>query len=277
MRSLIAAALGLVAILLAAAALPSAWLERNVFREAGWVSLAAPMAEDPQFRSALSAAVVEDLDGRLDLPPGFESLAVPVIERAADRLAELDGFDQAWEESLAASHRLSLQDRQHPGLAVELAPLADLAARDVEQSLGIEVPDAGNMVVQTGGPAINRYVAVAGQAAAAWPWLAAGAVVTAAGAVLAARRRAAAAFWLGLSAVAAGAVLWLAAGNLPVLARQVSADALADAFAGRLAELAMQDFQPWAAALAVAGLAAAAAGLLLLLVGRRTGGPGPSR
>ncbi|MFD1214271.1 hypothetical protein ACFQ36_19775, partial [Arthrobacter sp. GCM10027362] len=218
LRSVFAAVLGLVAVLLAAGALPAAWLQQNVFDEAGFVSFTEPMVEDPQFRSALSTAVARDVGRQLNAGPAIDALAKHVIEQVTGRLTELDGFERVWRETAARSHRLSLADPEHPDLAVQLAPLAGLVAREVADRLGAEAPAVADRAVHFGNAELNGYVAAAGRTAAAWPWLAAGAVVAAVGAVLLADRRAAAVIWLGVGTAAAGLLLWAAAGQLPALA-----------------------------------------------------------
>jgi hypothetical protein len=277
LRSVSAAVLGLLAVLLAAVALPAAWLQQNVFDERGFVAFTGPMVEDAQFRAALSAAVARDAAGQLDGGPVLDALAKPAVERVAGRLTELDGFPQAWRDTAAQSHRLSLADPDRPDLAVQLAPLADLAAREVADVLGVQAPAARNLVVRFDDAGLNGYVAAAGRLASSWSWLAAGAAVAAVAVVLLAVRKATAVFWLGLGVAAAGLLLWVAAGRLPGLAGQVSGTALAEAFSMRAAQLAADGFQPWAAALAWAGAAAAAAGLLVRLLRPRTGRPGGSR
>lgn len=276
-RSVFAAVLGLAAVLLAAAALPSAWLQRNVLDEAGFVALTEPMVEDQGFRSELSAAVAGDIGRQLDAQPALAAVAAPVIERVAGRLTELDGFPEAWRESVAASHRLSLADPERPELAVQAAPLADLAVREVAAGLGVDLPPAGNLTVRFDDAGLGGYLAAAVRAAAAWSWLAAGAVVAALAAVLLAVRKAGAVFWLGAGMAAAGLLLWTAAGQLPALAGRVSGAPLAGAFAARLAELSTEGFQPWAAVLAGAGVLALLAGLVAGLFAGPAGRRGSSR
>src|SRR3954471_4669487 len=147
-RSVLAAVLGLAAVALAAGALPAAWLQHNVFDEDGFVSFSAPMIEDSGFRSTLATAVVGEASGQLDLPPAIKALAGPAIKQVVGRLTELDGFEQAWRDSAAASHRLSLANPEHPELAVQLAPLAQLAAREVADRLGIQAPAVGDLPVR---------------------------------------------------------------------------------------------------------------------------------
>ncbi|MCG2621755.1 hypothetical protein LVY72_07465 [Arthrobacter sp. I2-34] len=277
LRSLLAFMLGLAAVLLAAGALPAAWLHQNVFDEEGFVSFSAPMVEDSGFRSALAVAVASEASGQLDVPPAVRALARPAIERVVGRLTELDGFEQAWRESAAASHRLSLADPEHPKLAVQLAPLAQLAVREVADRLGVQAPAVGDLPVRFDSGRLEGYAAAAARLAAAWPWLAAGAVAAAVAALLLARRKATAVFWLGLGTAVAGLALWLAAGQLPGLAGGISAGALAEEFAVRFAQLATAGFQPWAAALVAGGGVAALAGLVARLAGQRSGPTGVSR
>jgi len=276
-RSVLAAAVGLAAVVLAAGALTAGWLQHNVVDEDGFADFSAPMVEDSGFRSALATAVAGEVSARLDLPPAVKVLAGPAIEQTVGRLAELDGFAQAWRRSAAASHRLSLADPEHPELVVQLAPLAQLAVQAVADRLGVEAPSAGDLAVRLDSSGLGSYLAAATRFAAAWPWLAAGAVAAAAAAVLLALRKAVAVLWLGVGTAAAGLALWLAAGQLPALAGGISGNALAEAFAVRFAQLAAADFGAWAAALAAGGAAVALAGLAARLLAQRAGPAGTSR
>jgi hypothetical protein len=84
--------------------------------------------------------------------------------------------------------------------------------------------------------------------------------------------------WAGIGAGLLGGVLWLAAGLAPPLAVNAAGEsALAQVFLGRLVELAVADFRPWAAVFAGAGLVVAVAGFTLKAVlggARRTGPTG---
>ena len=72
----------LLALVLGAVALPSAWLASSVVSEAGFVELASPLAGDAEFTGALAEALSE-VRGASTARPAGEVLGVPATRGAA--------------------------------------------------------------------------------------------------------------------------------------------------------------------------------------------------
>lgn len=266
MRALLATLSGLLAVLLAGAALCGAWANQRVFDRDGFVSLAAPLGGDAEFRAALASAVTEEVSGSADLPAGLQQLVLPIVERTAGAVTELDGFPQALNEALANSHTLTLSGKtgSDAGITLDIAPIVDLAVTRVAEALGTNLPVPERVLVPLGSAQTASQLAFWQDLAAQW-WLAAllagGALVLM---LLAARRRTTALAWAGIGAAVLGGILWLAAVQVPPLAEGAAGRSeLAAAFVGRLAALAVADFRPWAAVFAGVGLVVAVAGFTL--------------
>ncbi|MFT4469551.1 hypothetical protein ACMX2H_06515 [Arthrobacter sulfonylureivorans] len=265
MRALLATLSGLLAVLLAGAALCGAWANQRVFDRDGFVSLAAPLGGDAEFRTALASAVTEEVSGSADLPAGLQQLVLPIVERTAGAVTELDGFPQALNEALANSHTLTLSGKtgSEAGITLDIAPIVDLAVTRVAEALGTNLPVPERVLVPVGSAQTASQLAFWQDLAAQW-WLAA---LLAGGALalmlLAARRRTTALAWAGVGAAALGGLLWLAAVQVPPFAEGAGRSELAAAFVGRLAAMAVADFRPWAAVFAGVGLVVAVAGFTL--------------
>lgn len=278
MRTLLAAVGGLLAVLLAGAALCGAWADQRVLDRAGFVSLAAPLGDDAGFRSALAATITEEVAGSAELPAGLQELVRPIVERTAGAMTELAGFPRALNESLALSHAHTFSGTSGGEAAVtlDIAPMVALAVSRVADALGTNIRSPEQVLLPLGSAEAGGVLASVRDLPSLW-WVAA--VAAAAALVLmllAARRPATALAWAGIGAGLLGAVLWLAAGLAPPLAVNAAGEsALAQVFLGRLVELAVADFRPWAAVFAGAGLVIAVAGFTLraVLGGARRAGP----
>jgi hypothetical protein len=105
-RTFVSAVATLLAILLAAVAVPAIWLDRNIVQEQGFVELASPLGTNSGFQQGLATAAVGTID--TSAVPGFlEDLVRPALENAAASMVGLPGYPAAWEETLRRSHRLS--------------------------------------------------------------------------------------------------------------------------------------------------------------------------
>ncbi|MGM0928811.1 MAG: hypothetical protein ACQEXN_03755 [Actinomycetota bacterium] len=266
MRALLTVLSGLLAVLLAGAALVGAWASERVFDRDGFVSLAAPLGSDAEFRAALASAVTEQLPGGDDLPAGLQELVRPIVERTAGAVTELDGFPRALNETLANSHTLTFSGTtgSEAGITLDIAPIVGLAVTRVADALGANLPVPDRVLVPLGSAPTAGLLAFWQDLAAQW-WVAALAAAAALVLMLlAARRSTTALAWAGLGAALLGGILWLAAVQVPPLAVGAAGSSeLAATFAGRLAGLAVADFRSWAAVFAGTGLVLAVAGFTL--------------
>src|SRR5919112_5878623 len=140
-RTFVSAAATVLAVLLAAVAVPAIWLDRNIVQEQGFVDLAAPLGRNPEFQQGLAAAAIGTID--TSAVPGFlADLVRPVLENAAASLTGLPGYPAAWEETLRKSHRLSFAgtDANNPeaasasSLTLDVAPLVALGSEEISRA-----------------------------------------------------------------------------------------------------------------------------------------------
>jgi hypothetical protein len=266
-RTFVSALATLLAILLAAVAVPAIWLDRNIVQEQGFVELAAPLGADSGFQQGLAAAAVGTID--TSAVPGFlADLVRPALEDAAARIAGLPGYPAAWEETLRRSHRLSFAapeteaaDTASASLTLDVAPLVALGAEEISRTTRLPLDPPDQTRINVGQPEQKEWTERLSTYAPAGYLLAGGAVVALLLALVAARRR-----WTVLAGAGLGALVLAAVwtvgwqlGSAAVLARD-SGNEIANMFRDRFVAAAAADFQGWT-------LAAAITGGVLLLVG----------
>ncbi|WAP52634.1 hypothetical protein OL239_05270 [Arthrobacter sp. ATA002] len=262
MRAFGSAILGLVAILLAAAAFCSAWLEENVVSDSGFTALGQPLGTDAAFQQTLSEAIGRQASDSLQVPSAIAPFVEPVITGAVQGVQSLPEYPQAWEETLSRSHALTFDGGG--GVTLDVAPLVGLVTNAVGSETGIEVAAPESSPVPLTGADRRDAVDLLVRAGGAWPYLALGAAAAAVLSLLVARSRTAALAWLGLGALLAGGLLWIGAGSLPALAeRPAYGSAVAETFAAAFSVEAAASLQAWtvpfllgAAVLLVLGLVA---------------------
>jgi hypothetical protein len=267
-RTFVSALATLLAILLAAVAVPAIWLDRNIVQEQGFVELAAPLGADSGFQQGLAAAAVGTID--TSAVPGFlADLVRPALEDAAARIAGLPGYPAAWEETLRRSHRLSFaapeteaaDTASASSLTLDVAPLVALGAEEISRTTRLPLDPPDQTRINVGQPEQKEWTERLSTYAPAGYLLAGGAVVALLLALVAARRR-----WTVLAGAGLGALVLAAVwtvgwqlGSAAVLARD-SGNEIANMFRDRFVAAAAADFQGWT-------LAAAITGGVLLLVG----------
>jgi hypothetical protein len=272
-RSFVSAAATVLAVLLAAVAVPAIWLDRNIVQEQGFVELAAPLGRDPGFQQQLATAAVATID--TSAVPGFLSdLVQPVLEDAASALAALPEYPDAWEETLRKSHRLSFAapatddggSAPASSLTLDVAPLVSLGAGEISRTTGLPLdprlpldpPD--QTLINVGQPEHKEWTERLTTYAPAGYLLAGGSVIALLLALVAANRR-----WSVVAGAGAGALVLAAVwalGSGIASAAVVSADSgneVANTFRDEFVAAAAADFGGWTLAAAVGG------GALLLL------------
>jgi hypothetical protein len=267
-RRFVSAAATVLAVLLAAVAVPAIWLDRNVVQEQGFVELAAPLARNPEFQQQLAVAAVGTIDTSA-VPGFFSDLVQPVLEDAASSLTALPGYPAAWEEALRKSHRLSFaapeSDDGGPAsassLTLDVAPLVALGAEEISRATGLPLDPPEQTLINVGQPEHREWTERLTTYAPAGYLLAGGAVIALLLALVAAHRR-----WTVVAGAGAGALLLAAAwafGSQLASAAALSADSgneVANMFRDELVAAASADFQGW-------NVAAAITGAVLLLLG----------
>ena len=267
MRTFVSAAATVLAVLLAAVAVPAIWLDRNIVQEQGFVELAAPLGRNPEFQQGLAQAAIGTID--TSAVPGFlTDLVRPVLENAATSLTSLPGYPAAWEETLRKSHRLSFAG---PGadstdaasassLTLDVAPLVALGAEEISTATGLPLDPPEQTLINVGQPEQKELTERLTTYAPAGYLLAGGSAVALLLALVAARRR-----WTVLVGAGVGALLlaalWAAGaqvGSAAVLAAD-SGNEVANMFRNEFVAAASAHFQTWTWAAAITG------GVLLLV------------
>ena len=275
MRTLVSALLGLLALVAAAGGLASAWLDENLVEESGFIALAAPLAEDADFQTALSESLVQEVTANTGLPEQVQSFVEPLIRDAAGAVTGSSRYPGAWTETLRLSHAVTFAQAPEPSeaapaiLTLDLGPVLGLVAESVGGSVGVDVPVPQETTIEVG--SLERGGLLSGIAQGVEPWrlYLTGAAVLGVLALLVARRRGTTLALLGLGVIGIGTLGLLAAAWVPAAAAAVpGTSAIADVFIGGLAERAGADIAVSSTPVIVAGII----GLVLGVVGRLASG-----
>ena len=268
MRTFVSAFATLLAILLAAVAVPAIWLDRNIVQEQGFVELASPLGRNSEFQQGLATAAVGTID--TSAVPGFlADLVRPALEDAAASMTGLPGYPAAWEETLRRSHRLSFtapqaeagQTAPASSLTLDVAPLVALGAEEISRTTRFPLDPPDQTLIDVGQPEQKEWTERLTVYAPAGYLMAAGAAVALLLAVVAARRRWTVLVGAGLGALVLAAVWTVGSqlGSAAVLAADTGNE-VANMFRDGFVAAAAADFQGWT-------LASAITGGMLLLVG----------
>jgi hypothetical protein len=271
-RTFVSAAATVLAVLLAAVAVPAIWLDRNVVQEQGFVELAAPLGTNSEFQEGLAVAAIGTID--TSAVPGFLSdLVRPVLENVASTLSGLPGYPAAWEETLRRSHRLSFavpgagsaEAAPASSLTLDVAPMVALGTEEISRATRLPLDPPEQTLITVGQPEQKAWTERLSTYAPAGYVLAGGSVVALLLAFVAARRR-----WTVLAGAGIGALLlaalWAAGaqvGSAAVLAAD-SGNEVANMFRNEFVAASSAHFQTWI-------WAAAVTGAVLLLVGTVAG------
>ncbi|VXB61537.1 conserved membrane hypothetical protein [Arthrobacter sp. 9AX] len=275
MRTFVSAVATLLAILLAAVAVPAIWLDRNIVQEQGFVELAAPLGTNSEFQRGLATAAVGTID--TSAVPGFlEDLVRPALEDAAASMTGLPGYPAAWEETLRRSHRLSFAAPEATGgesassLTLDVAPLVALGAEEISRTTRLPLDPPDQTLINVGQTEQKQWTERLSSFAPAGYLLAGGAGVALLLALVAARRR-----WTVLVGAGIGALLlsavWTFGSQLAsaaVLARD-SGSEVANMFRDGFAAAASADFQGWTLAAAITGGALLVVGIVAGFIPRK--------
>ena len=267
MRTFVSALSVLLAVVLAAVAVPALWLEQNVVDESGFVRLLSPMGTDKDLQSALASNLESSVIANSGIPDPLRPLAQQAMQSAANGLLSDPGYPQAWNDTLRASHKLNVSPDKASANAfeLELSPMAALLAHRLGSSLGVSLAGPASLPVQVGTAQQRSWLTGAQDLGSLAVPLAFGAALAMALGLLCARRRGVALAWAGLGLLIVAAVYELGAGLVPALgSAQGSSGSMSSTFGTRAAELAAAGFQPWIGGMAVTGGA-------LLLVGAALG------
>lgn len=273
MSRFLGALAGLVALLALLVAVPAQWVATHVSDADGFTELAGPLVTEPEVEDELARVISEQVTARLALSATLGPVVADVLSRAAGSVVDDPQFRTAWEDTLRRSHEATLggpdattpDQGQSLRLAVDLGPLARYVVDRASGQLPVTVPAPETVVVpitsEQVGEQIDLLRAAPDYARVAWIVLVAAVVVR----LALARRRGAALARLGVGALVAAGVLWLAvraAGRL-LRERGDAAEPLARAVQDALVARATASFDDWLLVVAGAGLAALVVGVVL--------------
>lgn len=276
MRTAVSALLVIAALLLAAIAGPSLWLQRNVIDGPGFVKLAGPLGSNSEFQEGLSALAADQVTGSLDLPPQLNELAGALITSAARSLHTDPGYEAAWTQTLQRSHELTFnaagnQDVQGD-VKLDLVPLVELVAANVSANLGVPLPTPDDVVISVDQPKVAQALPLATKLGGWSGWMVFIAVDLLVLGVIVARRHALTLI-LGGAGLAAIALLWLLGSGWleSTLAGMTAGPEVAQQFGIQLGALARASWQGGiTVTFIIAGVMVAAGGVALMVKRRRT-------
>ena len=266
MRTFGSAILVLAALLLAGAAVCSAWLAQNAVSSQGFSQLAQPLGEDEPFKAELSSALAAQASASVSdgLPDGLAALVEPVVERVVSGFQQAPGYPEAWAQTLERSHTATF-DSGTPSL--DLGPLLNLVSQQVAGEIGTEPVDVGERLLTVSGVDRSAELETLTRFADSWPLFAAAAVLAALLGLLLARRRSTTFALIGAGTAVLGGVLWLASGAAAAIVEgQTPANPVASTFIDGLLPIAQSSFESWLLVLIIAGAVAFAVGLVFRLV-----------
>ncbi|WP_156464727.1 hypothetical protein [Aeromicrobium sp. Root495] len=277
MRSVASLAAWVVAVLAVVVALPAGWTATHVTSEDGFVSLVGPLVQDEQVRDAVidevTAALVDDAALPVSVPASLEEVVRSAVRAAAERVAGDPGWQQAWDESIARTHRSLFQQTDGPGyFSIDAAPVADYVLDKITGSLPVQInaPSTVPVVLETVEDDTALEVARQAPTAAVVGGLVA--LLAALASVALARRRGVAVAGLGVGLLLSAAVLWPALGSVAdaALDEPATGGEVARTVRDRLVQLTQDSAQGWLTTTAVAGVVLLVLGAVVAAVaGRR--------
>lgn len=271
-RSFLSALLTLVAMAAAVLAVPSLWLDLRIVDQQGFVSMVAPMAENPEVQEYLADEIAAQATARTDIP-----IAAPLVRPLAEKYTESEQF------------RLDFADvagQQHAFLFTEPAPGTDPSVMQLDisgminRALGlagtpnaITEPVVVDLTTGASGLEAGSYARAGEQISLLARVSATVAVIAGLAALVFARRRSTVLAWLGLGVVIAGASTWLIGLFFADRAKQEVADTESSGrkVAGLIIDGMYDDLTRVAVVVGGAGVAMFVVGVLarLITAGRR--------
>ncbi|MFC8303629.1 hypothetical protein ACFUCV_08055 [Specibacter sp. NPDC057265] len=274
MRTAASALLVIIALLVAAVAGPSLWLQRNIIDEAGFAKLAGPLGGNAEFQGGLTELVSSRATAALNLTPPFSDLAASLVTSAAQQIYTDPAYEPAWTQTLERSHRLTFAAAETSGTAadvkLDIAPIVGMVIGNVSEQVGIPVPLPPELVVDVEQPELARLLPAATTLGGWGPWLAGIAVALIVLALVVAKRRAATTIFLGVGLAVVALGWWLAAGMVQTgLRQQMAGPAAIETLGVELGALAGESWQKGITATFIVAAVLLVAGVVALMVGNR--------
>ncbi|VXC74085.1 conserved membrane hypothetical protein [Arthrobacter sp. 9V] len=279
LRTFVSALGVILALLLTAVAVPTAWVDQNIVKEEGFVRLAGALGRDPEFQSRLATAAVATFESSVDLPGPIQSLAAGALRSATSGMQSWSDYPQAWEETVRNSHRLNFgavnqseESTSSTALVLDIGPMVRLIRDHFAEATRISIDVPAESRVSLGEPSHRQLVERVAAFAPLW-WVAAlGALISLLLALVAARRRSLVLVFLGLGGLALAA-LWTAGADLAggVVGNLSSGNGVAELFKEEFLTAAKAGFGEWTLTAAVVSGAVFVAGVIGSFVSGRRG------
>lgn len=279
LRTFVSALGVILALLLTAVAVPTAWVDQNIVKEEGFVRLAGALGRDPEFQSRLATAAVATFESSVDLPGPIQSLAAGALRSATSGMQSWSDYPQAWEETVRNSHRLNFgavnqseESTSSTALVLDIGPMVRLIRDHFAEATRISIDVPAESRVSLGEPSHRQLVERVAAFAPLW-WVAAlGALISLLLALVAARRRSLVLVFLGLGGLALAA-LWTAGADLAggVVGNLSSGNGVAELFKEEFLTAAKAGFGEWTLTAAVVSGAVLVAGVIGSFVSGRRG------
>lgn len=272
-RSMATVLLWILATVLAIAAIPAMWAQRNVVSRTGYAALAQQAAADPALQAAVATELTTQI-GRLGSnvdasPVGAIARSYTASSAFPGQFAQANAFAHRWLFTNTVVSGVDMQGRW----VIDVAPmLSDAAFAQSLRTYNITLPDSLPIPLTEDAPPFLRpgSLSVYGRWA---PWVSGGLAILAAVAALltlaSARRRGRALAALGVSALLAGGIGWAAIAS----ARPRIAEAL-DGTSGPLRTMAdvlvataQDSLRGWLSVSLIAGAGLVIVGTVVSLLG----------
>jgi len=279
LRTFVSALGVILALVLTAVAVPTAWVDQNIVKEDGFVRLAGGLGNDAEFQARLATAAVATFESSVDLPGPIQSLAADALRSAAAGMQSWSDYPQAWEATVRNSHRLNFgavnQSEETAGttaLVLDIGPMIKLIGDHFAEATRIRIDVPSESLITLGQPSHRQLVERVAAFAPLW-WVAAlGALISLLLALVASRKRPLVLVFFGLGGLALAA-LWTAGANLAggAVGNLSSANGVAELFKEEFLTAAKSSFGQWTLIAAVAAGAVFVVGVVASLVSGRRG------
>ncbi len=180
LRTFVSALGVILALILTAVAVPTAWIDQNIVKEEGFVRIAGELGNDPEFQDRLATAAVGTFESSVDLPGPIQSLAADALRSAASGMQSWSDYPQAWEETVRNSHRLNFGAANQPeeaatttALVLDISPLVRLIRDHFAEATRIRIDVPAESLVSLGGEPSHRQLVERVAAFAPLWWVAA--------------------------------------------------------------------------------------------------------
>lgn len=139
LRDVVAVLLLLGSMVLGGLWLPAAWLQDHVVDREGFLAIAQPLGEDPDFQRTLSDQAVDLVLGDERVPGWIQERLTPLAEEQAARATGTAVYTDLWDATMVQVHE-ALFTPGASDVVVDLGPFVDDVLTGAEENLPIDLP-----------------------------------------------------------------------------------------------------------------------------------------